>query len=162
VLYGQVIEAASVSSPTRWEVLLIINRRFRCSTPRSMTKALSPSCGCMSRLRRSNYLARSETLPIEPPHGGIKFRCLTDLPCSGTGRCIRRRNSSLWRPRRLDHNARRDAPLSCAQFEREGFGERIRDKIAASNRKCGGCLLLALQSQFSEHLAILWLSSPFT
>ena len=72
---------------------------------------------------------------FEPPHGGIKFRCLTDLPCSGTGRCIRRRNSSLWRPRRLDHNARRDAPLSFAQFEREGFGERIRDKIAASKRK---------------------------
>ena len=98
---------------------------------------------------------------FEPPHGGIKFRCLTDLPCSGTGRCIRRRNSSLWRPRRLDHNARRDAPLSFAQFEREGIGERIRDKIAASNRKCGGCLLLALQSQFSEHLAILWVELPF-
>jgi hypothetical protein len=28
----------------------------------------------------------------------------------------------------------------------------IRDKIAASNRKCGGCLLLALQSQFSGAL----------
>lgn len=48
--------------------------------------------------------------------------------CSGTGRCIRHRNSSLWRPRRLDHNARRDAPLSFAQFEREGIDERIRDK----------------------------------
>jgi hypothetical protein len=28
-------------------------------------------------------------------------------------------------------------------------------------RKCGGCLLLALQSQFSEHLAILWVELPF-
>ena len=35
----------------------------------------------------------------------------------------------------------RDAPL-----EREGIGERIRDKITASKRKCGGCLLLALRS----------------
>jgi hypothetical protein len=40
------------------------------------------------------------------------------------------------------------------ESEREGIGERIRDKTAASKRKCGGCLLLALQSQFSEHLAI--------
>jgi hypothetical protein len=31
----------------------------------------------------------------------------------------------------------RDAPLSFAQFEREGIGEWIRDKIAASKRKCG-------------------------
>jgi hypothetical protein len=82
------------------------------------------------------------------------LRCLTDLPCSRTGRCIRRRNSSLWHPRRLDPNARRDTPLSFAQFEREGIGERIRDKIAASKRKCGGCLLLALQSQSFEHAAI--------
>jgi hypothetical protein len=61
---------------------------------------------------------------FEPPHGGIKIRRRTDLPCSGTGRCIRRRNSSLWPPRRLDPNVRRDAPLSFAQFESGGIGLR--------------------------------------
>ena len=32
----------------------------------------------------------------------------------------------LWHPRRLDHNARRDAPLSFAQFERASLSRGLK------------------------------------
>jgi hypothetical protein len=89
------------------------------------------SCAPLGRETRKEKSARRPNCVagaggFEPPHGGIKIRCLTDLPCSGTGRCIRRRNSSLWRPRRLDHIARRDAPAFFRSVRAGGDVEELR------------------------------------